>query len=410
LRKLIFILLTACLFPGSFLHGEEGLTLEQAIAVALRQNPKIFLAQKELSKSQGIRMQLAALPDPTLVFSSEGISTLKNPPVEGEKEINFGIEQNLEFPGKRALRAQIGRLGEEQAAYELERARLLVKAQVKKAYYNAVLAMETIQSLNKAITILDQATDNLLIQYQAGSASYSDILRAKVEKARTQNQIIEMQKESESARAELNLVLGRKGDEPLELLTGMAYTSLEKDLNSLEAEARILSPTLKAMGARRRQAQAALKLSYRSRLPDFSLGLYYPNKRNNAWGFSVSLNLPVWRKKQQGAILEARALSDIADASLELEERLVMVRIDRYYRSAKAAAEQVELFEQKLLKDIADEVQLGIGQLQYGKIEFFNLLDLFRTYSSAQLEYLKALHLYLVSLADIELVGEEYPN
>ena len=84
--------------------------------------------------------------------------------------------------------------------------------------------------------------------------------------------------------------------------------------------------------------------------------------------------------------------------------------LERAERSALAAAEQVRLFETEAPeRRLADEVQLGIGQLQYGKIDFFNLLDLFRTYSSAELEYLKALHLYLVSLTDIELVGEEYP-
>jgi cobalt-zinc-cadmium efflux system outer membrane protein len=403
------LLTAACVLPLSA-ASPDGLTIEQAVEIALAGNPDVLNARFEIDAARGRALQLGARPDPQLSASVDGASFPGRTAQGGETEFTLGLEQVFEFPGKRSLKMRIGRLDEEQAALALERTRLIVKAKVKKAYYDAVLAMKTIDSLNQAIAILDQVTDNLMIKYQAGSASYSDILRAKVERARTQNQIIEMQNESESAKERLNLIMGRKGEEPLELLTAMAFTPLEKNISTLRAEAREGNPSLRAMRAQSRQAQASLQLSYKNRLPDFSLGLYYPSKRSDAWGIAVGLNLPVWGAKQRGAILEARALQDIVDTSLDLEERHVMARVDRYQRCALAAAEQVKLFEQKLLKDIADEVHLGIGQLQYGQIEFFNLLDLFRTYSSAQLEYLKALHLYLVSLTDIELVGEEYPD
>jgi hypothetical protein len=38
------------------------------------------------------------------------------------------------------------------------------------------------------------------------------------------------------------------------------------------------------------------------------------------------------------------------------------------------------------------------------------LLDLYRTYAATQLEHLKALYLYLVSRADLEVAGEEYAD
>ncbi len=397
------------LFPA-LAAADEGLTVEKAVEIALAGNPEVLAARIEVNAAHGRALQLGAWPDPQLSASVEGVSFPGRGAEGGETEFTLGLEQVFAFPGKRSLKMRIGRLDEEQAALALARTRLLARARVKKAYYDAVLAARTIDSLNQAIAILDQATDNLMIKYQAGSASYSDILRAKVERARTQNQIIEMQNEWDAAKERLNLIMGRKGEEPLNLLTAMTYTPLKRDIAALKAEAMDANPSLKAMRARRLQAQAAWQLSTKNYLPDFSLGLYYPSKRSAAWGIAVGFDLPVWGTRQRGSIVEARALREMADASLELEERQVTARVDRYQRSARAAAEQVRLFEQKLLKDIADEVQLGIGQLQYGKIDFFNLLDLFRTYSSAQLEYLKALHLYLVSLTDIELVGEEYSN
>lgn len=113
---MIGLLLSACLAKG-----EEGLTLEQALEMAARQNPEILAAKKALAVSSGKRLQLEAVAEPEIVFSAEGLSTGISGPGGGEKEITFGIQQYLEFPKKRSLRGKIGSYEEEIARLELER-------------------------------------------------------------------------------------------------------------------------------------------------------------------------------------------------------------------------------------------------------------------------------------------------
>ena len=110
-KYIIFILFASTIsFLGA--SGEEGLTLEQAVKIALQRNPEILLAQKDMVTATGKRLQMEAISDPDIVFRDEGLSLKKNAS-EGEgKEYSFGIEQGLKFPGKRALRGEIGRYGE----------------------------------------------------------------------------------------------------------------------------------------------------------------------------------------------------------------------------------------------------------------------------------------------------------
>jgi outer membrane protein, heavy metal efflux system len=405
-KQLSLVLFFAALFcPPAF--GEDGLTLDQAVQAALKRNPAILLAQKNMAGATAKRLQMEALSDPTLVFRDEGLS-LKNQPSGGsDKEYSLGIEQGLEFPGKRALRAEIGRYGEDQAALELEKTRLLVAARVKKSYYKAVLSRRTLESLEKSSGLLDQFSENLIIKYRAGTASYSDVLRAKVEKARLQNQIIEQRKDGALAKAELNLLLGKKGDDAPTLSTDIAYVPWTKSLPVLMEESRAASPTLKLLASKRRMSEAGLRLARKSVLPDFSLGLYFPSLRGSAWGFSLGVNLPLWRTRQNGEIMEAQAADDSALINAENEELRIMTRIENAYAGVKASEEQVKIFEQRLLKDMEDELKLGLSDYQFGKLEFFNLLDLYRTYTAAQLEHLKSLYFYLISLADLEVAGEE---
>ena len=410
MKKYIILILFASTISPLGASGEEGLTLEQAVKIALQRNPEILLAQKDMVTATAKRLQMEAISDPDIVFRDEGLSLKKNAS-EGEgKEYSFGIEQGLEFPGKRALRGEIGRFGEDLAALALDKARLLLSARVKKAYYKAVLSRRTLESLENASSLLDQFIENILVKYRTGGASYSDVLRAKVEKARIRNQIIAEQKEGATARAELNLLLGRKGDEFMLLTTDLAYLPLDKDLPTLKDEARTSSPTLKIVTSKRRQSETGLKLAFKSRLPDFLLGLYFPSLRTGSWGFSVGLTVPLWRTRQKGEIMEADAANGIALISAEKEERRIMARLETAYSSVRAAEEQLKIFEQQLLKDIEDDVKLGISNYQYGKIEFFSLLDLYRTFAAVRLEHLKSLYLYLISLADLEVAGEEYTD
>lgn len=403
---MLYILLQS-IFLCPALFGQERLTLEQAVGLALKQNPDIAAAQKELAASQGKRLQMEAIPDPEIVFSDEGIAFSKTgKAASSEQEVSFGIQQSLEFPGKRALRGKIGRYGEDIASLGLEQIRMVIRAKVKTAYYRAKLAERTIASLEKTSALLDQLIEMITIRYQAGAAAYSDVLRAKVEKARLQNQVLEERKAWTEDAAALNLLLGRMGDEPLNLLTDISYVPFDKSLTEFRAEAISSRPSLKMMDVKLRQADTGLKLANLNYLPDFSLGLFSPSLRGGAWGFALSFSVPLWWNRQKGERMEAAAVKDISQIAADARQKRILSRIDTAYSAAKTAEEQVRIFEQKLLGEMEDELKISIEYYQYGKMEPFSLLDLYRTYTTTQLEHLKALYLYLVSLTDLEIAGE----
>jgi cobalt-zinc-cadmium efflux system outer membrane protein len=408
-KRILFFILLLSAYVRLPMFSQDGLTLEQAISMALKQNPDIAAVEKELARSQGKRLQMEAIPDPEIVLSDEGIAYSKTgKAASGEKEISFGIQQNLEFPGKRTLRGKIGKYGEDLASLDLEQTRMIVRARVKRAYYKAKLTQRTIAALEKTSSLLDQLIETITIRYQAGAAAYSDVLRAKVEKARLQNQVLEERKSWKESTAELNLLLGRNGDEPLTLLTDIAYVPFDKSLPQFKDEALSSRPALKIMDLRLNQAEASLKLANMNRLPDFSLGFFSPSLRGGAWGFALSFSVPLyWWKKQKGEILEAEADRDINRIESGARQKRILARIDAAYVSVKAAEEQVKVFEQRLLGEMEDELKISIEYYQYGKMEPFSLLDLYRTYTTTKVEHLKALYLYLVSLADLEIAGEE---
>lgn len=395
--------------PGSWAGTADDLTLEQAINLALRQNPDILAAQKEISVSQGRRLQMQAIPEPQLVFSDEGIPFHSGNNASNDKEISFGIEQPFEFPGKVSLRGKIGQFGEEIAGCELTRVKLIIAAKVKEAYYKAVFSQRTIGALAETSRLLDDFIASATARYQSGGGLYLDVLRARVEKTRIQNQLIEARKDLLLDKARLNLLLGRKGDEPADLVTELTFAPLVRDLAAIQEEARATRPSVQIASLKVEQAQTGLELAKKSRLPDFLVGFYAPSLRTGSWGFSLALSIPLyWWKRQKGEILESEAKKEIEEISTEAVGRRVMTRIEDAYAAVKSAEEQVKIFEQQLLAEVEDQLKMSVTQYQYGKTDALNILDITRTHLATKLEYLKSLYLYLVSLSDLEKAGEEY--
>ena len=387
-----------------------GLTLEQALALALQANPRVLAAALEVRAAAGRALELGARPEPQLLAAVEGARLPGAVRPEEGAEWHLGVEQLFEFPGKRALRRRIGRLQEEAAAAELERVRLVVAVDVKRSYWRAAYAAGASGLLDGALARIDLLLEDLQARYRAGTAAYVDVLRARAEKARLRNQALEQGKEGALARLELNTLLARPADEPVELATPMSFAPLTAGMSELWEKARSSRPSLRIASLQDDLAQAEMKLAGLGRRPDLLAGFSLPSVRTDAWGVSLGLSLPFLRPaRARGTEMAAGAGRERARLNVAARDRSVRAAVEAAYAAAVAAGEQVRVFERDLLGDLEDELRLQRELFRVGKGTAFELLDLQRTLALAELEHLKAVYLYGVALADLEAAGEEMP-
>lgn len=400
-RSVCFILVFWSLL-GTLGAAQNRLTLEEATALALRHNPDILLAERELEVVRGRKLEVQAMPDPSLVFSREGLA-VGSP--RAEEEVTFGVEQLVEFPGKRALRAQT--VGSEEAALtaELESLKLFIAAEVKKAYYRVVHTQMTMVRIEEILDILKQYQDMATFRFQAGQVSSLDVLRGRLEAVRVQGELIETRRRHRENLAALGLILGQSVEESLTLSSGLDFTPLEKNLPALRQEVET-RPSLRAASFRLEQSLNSLRLARKSWLPDFTVGLYYPSLRTSGWGFSVGVSLPLWRDRRKGQVAQAEASWNAAVTALEARRQRILTLIAGAYADVRAAEERVVLFEKSLLGEVETMLELGISQYQFGQIDSLNLFDVYRLYKATRLEYLDALLAHKIALAELETAGE----
>ena len=389
--------------------GQEKVTytLEEAIRLALINNPQIKIVEKEIDSAKGKRLQAFSLTPPELVFTWEGIPSGKSFSQANERTVS--LEQNLEFPVKLFLRKDAATKELEISYEKLNRTKALVSAEVKKVYYQVNFQQKLVETLEFTLGLLKQFQEATRFKYQSGELPYFEVIRANVEVAKTQNEIIEAKRELLSAKNNFNLLLGKRGSEDLELKDELRFTPYLKDEKETLNEYRTKSRTLKITQIMMEKENKNLKLANLSFIPDLKLsgGFFSESGEKFIPSFQIGLSLPLWWWNPKGQIQENRAIFRTAQIKQETALRVVQSEIEKVYQLVRLSEEQVLLFEKNILKEIDEELKAGINSYQYNQIDALGLLDIYRTNKTARIEYYKALLNYLSGLADLEVAGEE---
>lgn len=346
----------AALLVSALSAQERSITLEEAVALALDNDPSIIQARHEVDAALGRRMQLEAVPNPELSLEAAALPLWNS---KGGEEFSLGVRQLIEFPGKRRLRREIGRSGEDQAALELERARKVVQGRVETAYFRAAYAQKRLAGLDSILATLKDYSELAAERYKSGQVPYLDIIRGRLESLRVRNEIVEARRDIKEKTAALNLLMGGSAYEPLEFSTDIGFSPLGRSLEEFKVAA-LAGSTLRLTGARRKQAELALSLARKAGRPDFALGLFTPSKRLGGWGFEVGMTLPLFRKGYRGASIEAEAVSQQAAVDAEGRVRRILLVLERSYADARALEDQIGLFRDSLIRDVEESLKAGL--------------------------------------------------
>ncbi len=389
-----------------FSQEKDIYSLDKAIETALHNNPEVKIAEKEIESAKGRRLQSFAPQQPDLSFSWEGIYT--GQPLNRANTRLIAIEQNLEFPYKLLVKKSVSNREIDISYENLSRIKSLITTEVKKVFYRINHQQKLLEILESSLGLLRQFQEATLLKYQSGDLPYFEVIRAKVEIAKTQNEIIEAKKELISAKNNFNLLLGKKGAEDLELKDELVYAPFLKEKQQTIQELSQKNHTLNIAQIVKERENKNLQLANLSFIPDlnFSGGFFSERGEKFIPSFQIGFSLPLWWWSPKGQIQENKANLKSAEIRQIAVERVVKSEIEKAYELVKISEEQVLLFEKSILKEIDEELKAGINSYQYNQIEALGLLDIYRTNKTTKLEYYKALYNYLSDLADLEVAGE----
>lgn len=452
------LVLLATGWPGAL--GAErktlDLTLDQAVQIALRQNPEILKAIEEIRRIRGlvVEVRAMALPnvglssrynqtDPNLIDSPTGdvgsttfstVDAAGNPVAVEQNVGGFGAfttqdkswqisieaKQVIYSGGQVKAALKIARFQQDSGYYSLRDTIERVVSEVRIQFYDVLVNRSLIAVQEESIELLEQELTDQQERFAAGTVPRFNVLRAEVELANAKPLLIRATNNTKIANLRLARTLGIEykrtpaGVPPVNAVGELMVVPRDIDL----AEAIYTAKERRAFLKVQRQQilieveQIKLEMAgYKPRL-DFSGGYQVQNSQFsddigetvNGWFFGVTGSWDIFDGLETaGKVDQARAR--LKTAKITYEDSVLQVEFEVQEAYARLE-EAIELLKgrKKNIDQALESVRLARERFQAGAGTQLDLLDARVALTRARVTELEARFDYNVALAKFDRV------
>jgi len=397
------------------LASGEGMTIDQAISLAIENNKDLQSAGYTVEQARARLVQAGLPPNPRLELGAKNGRFFKN---EGEYTNSIGVSQQFSVARRLARQKDVARVDVALAIAEIRQAQLKLAAQVASGCYR-VLTLNSQLDAGKQLTDVDQKlVQGTRSRFKAAEVSELDVNAAQLDLQRLNQERALLQSQRATQLAQLNLLLGRAATQPLDL----DNTQLSKDglpsLSELQRDATTLRPDLRFALLNADRARADLALAHAERWEDWTVSVGVeqgrqaidglpPQGTSRAIGMTLSIPLP-FVNKNQGRIAETAAAGEQASARIEA----LRLGIDNEIASAHAEAGQLQEVLSEYRRNMLplSERNVSLAQRGYnqGLVSIVEVVQAQRQQGELTNTYIKTLDQYFQALAKLRTAAGEY--
>jgi outer membrane protein TolC len=372
--------------------------LDRLIEESLAMRPELRAAEATLRAERERIAPAGALPDPSfdVGFQNESFGAI----TLGEAEDTFFIVMGTQvfpwFP-KLDLRSDIASAEAKQQVVRIERVRLGIEAEVRRAYLDLLLARDRSRLLDRLDALWSESAGVARVRYEAGEAPQSDVLRAQLELNRLRRRRWAREAEEQSSVQALNRLRGRPLDESIETSTSLRKIGAPSlpPFEEAAADAEARSPELRIAALAIESAERAVDLAEWERVPDFGIraGVMPRAKElEPMWQVGLTFTLPIYFwSKQNRAVAENEARREASGLDRRALAELVRLRVKQRETALQYLRRTIELYRDGLLIQSDATAESTLSQYQVGRVSFASVLEAFVGYVSDEEDYLTAL-------------------
>ncbi|NIM02834.1 TolC family protein [bacterium] len=415
----------------SIAFAEEILTLEKCINLALANNQDLKIAQKRILESKGRKQETFGNFLPKL-SASGSYTKLKESP---RMSVLFGgIEQTFElgpdylYSTQLTLRQPLfawwkiyhadeqARLNYGLVNEEYKEMKNSIIFDVKKAFYNLLLARQFVVIAEEAVNVTDTHYKTTRALYKEGRVSDYDVSRAKVQLVNNQTKLIKARNNLKLAREELLLLLNTELEEDWKIKGDFPREKREVSLQDAMEKALRERSEIRQLMIQEKVGKVSIKLARAENRPnlDFLANYEYTNPFYNkeewgeAWNVILSLNFPLFSGLSDlGRVNQAKAgLEQVKILRNQVEQR-IKLEVKKAIFDMEEARERIEAQEENVKLARAN---LRIAQERYrqGLMSEIELRDAQLSLTQAETDYFQALYDHNVAGAFLDRAIGKY--
>ncbi len=426
-----------------FPPAARAMTLAEAVAYAMEHNRDVLSVQEQIvqRKGQVTEARADAFPelnlsltsyrvrDPGFLNSTFGQSLLKGGgdadfpiPIEAimpKPQTFYATTMNFNQPlftwGKLSNSVKLAGLGIDEVDLLLKATLQQVAYQVTGAFYEVLLAEETVNVYEKSIEVQQRYLKQTRDFMEVGDATRLDLLRAETQLATTEPGLLQARHNLVQAKKNLNFLLGR----PLEteVLTAPVDEPSDPEAPSLEnviSQAILGRPDLQRLNVQVKMYDKTVKVFKADFRPRVDLNGYYGfstidtrdqfDRSFEAWRVAVEVSIPVFDGfRNRGIVRQYKS----QQAQKEIETATLAERIRLEARqSIDAFTAAVEVFRARrmALASAEEQERVTADMYEQGLATSYELLDSNQKTIQARTDYLNSRYNMLLQQAALKKV------
>ena len=395
------------------------LDLQAAVGYALEHNFAILQAREAVRLQEGVIIQVSSPRIPNVSASgqwqrnSASISQIF-PAADEQWGVSLKATQTLYAGGGVNSSIKAAKLTRDAAAYDLQTAIDTALLDVRTRFYNVLLAQGRIKVQEENVQLFQHQLDDTKNQFDVGTVSNFEVLRARVSLANAQPGLITARNSYRISIEQLRQSLGAPVTSNFPDVAGdLDFQTQEFDLNSAIASAHEHRPELlklqKLEGAGEQSVTTARSTFYPNvqafagyqwdgyTYVDSSLG----DATANGWLFGLQSNWSIFDgRATEGKVRQAKSQLEQARLSTATEELEVDVEVRQAMSTLQEAGELVNASRQTV-DQAAEALRLADAKFHAGSATQLDVLTSQVSLTQSRTDQLTANYNYLVALANV---------
>ena len=401
MKKLKKVLILSLFFSfGTFAQETQILSLDEAIKIALENNPDI------IASDASVDVMKAKVQNAKSIFYPQVEFRFILPFIERESGVfvdqliwDFWRTPNL----VKANKAQL-----ESSRYDKTGTQEDVILNTKIAYYTVLAKRHTLDAAKKKLTEQEKRLEQIENFFNLGRESKLGVTRAKVNLGNSKLNLITAKNDLEIAKLKLLKALGiEERDFNYELVDMLEYTVVDLNLENAISKALDSRPELKSLMAKEAGMRASLSASRQSLLfPEILGRAAYRFEGEGATGpdfiAGVGLRFPLFEGfSDVSRVSEERAKLRQSQAQVESLKRQIASDLKELYLNLKYAEESLQVTE---TSNTSAEENLELAREEYrlGKSSEVELVEAESILASTTADHIQAIYNYKIAIAQLE--------
>ncbi|MBN1906895.1 MAG: TolC family protein [Deltaproteobacteria bacterium] len=300
-------------FTAAAVYAEDAdtelFTLEKSVKQAIEKNWGVKTKEQAIEEAQYGKKKARAdlLPRFSTTYSYRREGEVNEFEVGPGVTVPIGTENNYQWQGTItqplftgfALTSayELAKLGIDLSNMELDIEKLDIALKAKDAYFNILKADKAVLVAQSAVESLQEHLNVAQNFYKVGMIPVNDLLKAEVELANSEQNLIKAQNGAKLARASFNIVLSRPINAPVEVVDKQDYAVEPIDFDRFYDQAIKKRPEISAVDINDQQVDQQIRIAKSKYYPEVSLTYNYTKSGDtpSVSGSSALLDSSGWQ-------------------------------------------------------------------------------------------------------------------